>query len=106
MTENHMVMPGFKDESERSEDAEYEIRRQQQIDDKPCVSLPDAPDYKANPTYLRQLIRKTGLTQAAVAQRLDINVRRLKHYLNEFDGPDAPEEVQRALEQMAARSSA
>ena len=32
-TENSMVLPPFKDEPERDEDLEFELRRQQEIDD-------------------------------------------------------------------------
>lgn len=68
---------------------------------------PDARLHNPNPVYLRELLARAGLSQAAAAARLGVNPRTMRSYL--ADGASrAPASyvVQYALEQLATAGNA
>lgn len=66
------------------------------------MARPDAELHNPDPAYLRELIRQTGLSNTAVAERLGVTRRMLLHYLTPGGKYPAPYKVQYMLEQLAA----
>lgn len=65
---------------------------------------PDATKYNPDPEYLRELIRKTGLSQREIARRIGVSERSFRQFLASREAStalDAPYPVQYCLEQMA-----
>lgn len=66
---------------------------------------PDASRHNPDPSYLRGLLEKAGLTQRQAAQRLGISDRVMRYYLSAETSDSyraAPYPVQFALECLAA----
>lgn len=63
---------------------------------------PDARHHNPDPVYLRELMRRTGLSQREVAARLGMGARMLRYYLAEEGKHRAPYAVQYCLEVLAA----
>lgn len=66
---------------------------------------PDARRHNPDPSYLRGLIARAGVTQEAAAAALGMSARQLRYYLQVGADPEkrqeAPYPVQFALEQLA-----
>lgn len=65
---------------------------------------PDATRRNPDPTYLRSLVERSGLSQVACARRLDLDPATLRRYLMPASAAsrlDAPYAVQYALEGLA-----
>jgi len=65
---------------------------------------PNALNYNPDPEYLRELIAKTGMTQAEVARRIGIDGRSIRRYLASTAAATyitAPYTVQFAIECLA-----
>lgn len=62
--------------------------------------LPNAAGYEHNPEKLRQLIRRSGLSQRRIAAMLRLSYRTLKHYLHRR-GSQAPYTVYYAITVLA-----
>lgn len=64
---------------------------------------PDATQYNPDPTYLRSLIARSGLSQRQCAFRIGIGERTMRQYLATSGRQDAaPYAVQFALEALAS----
>lgn len=67
--------------------------------------LPNAVTYNPDPTYLRALITKSGLSQAGAASVIGISERVVRYYLAPIDSlgyRPAPYAVQFALESLTS----
>ena len=65
---------------------------------------PNINHWDPSPTYIRQLVKRTGFTQAQCAEMIGISVRAMRRHLRNTDGFDhapAPYPVQYALENLA-----
>lgn len=63
---------------------------------------PNAERHCPDPYYLRELVRRIGLSQAGCAARIGISARQMRYYLSTAgDHQDAPYVVQFALESLA-----
>lgn len=60
---------------------------------------PDAAQHNPDPAYLRQLLRKSGQSQAEAAAAIGLKLRTLEDYLS--GRSKAPYPVQYALERLA-----
>ena len=59
--------------------------------------------YDPEPEYLRDLIRRTGLSQNSTAQLIGVSGRSMRYYLSTTDRSNpAPYPVQVAMEELAA----
>lgn len=64
--------------------------------------IPDASKHCPDPFYLRELVRRSGLSQENCARRVGISPRQMRYHLALGDGrQDAPYPVQFALEVLA-----
>jgi predicted transcriptional regulator len=63
---------------------------------------PDAALHNPDPSYLRSLVERSGLSQRECARQLGLSERVMRYYLSGDDPREAPYVVQFALEQLAA----
>ena len=62
---------------------------------------PDISKHNPAPQYLRELLARAGLTQAAAAEKLGLTPRTMRLYLQADGGLTAPYPVQFCLEALA-----
>lgn len=67
---------------------------------------PDVAKHNPDPTYLRALLERAGLTQHGAAALIGISPRMMRYYVSDQDEDhrDAPYLVQFALEALAAEA--
>lgn len=63
--------------------------------------IPDITKHNPDPQYLRELLARAGLTQAAAAETLGLTARTMRSYLMADGGLTAPYPVQFCLEALA-----
>ena len=69
---------------------------------------PDASRYNPDPAYLRELIAKTGMTQADVARKIGIGGRSIRRHLADTHAATytpVPYPVQYAIEMLATTTT-
>jgi hypothetical protein len=65
------------------------------------MNKPDASLHNPDPEYIRGLVVSSGLSQRAIAERIDISLRMLQYHISADDNHPAPYVVQYALEHLA-----